>query len=81
MASTVASARIELNKAQVWYKKGFDGRMRRGNAEIKVGDRIWMDVQDGKGNTKLGGHTEGPFLVLDRTTRTFVLQRGTLFKG
>lgn len=35
---------------------------------------MWPETQDGKGTDKLDGHTEGPFLVLDRTTRTSVIQ-------
>lgn len=35
-----------------------------------------MNFQDGKSKNRLGGHTDGPFLVLYRTTHTFVIQLG-----
>lgn len=78
MAATIAGARIAPKKAQVQYKKGFDFRIRRGNADIKFGNWVWLVVQYGKGNDKLSGHTEGLFQILHRTTQTFVPQLGDL---
>lgn len=50
--------------------------MKLGNANIKVRDYVSLNVQDGKAKYDLSGHTEGSFLVLvlDLTTRTFVIQ-------
>lgn len=66
MASTVARAIVELKKAQIRYKRYFYQRINITNAKIKVGDYIWLEVQDQKANDNLGGHSEGPFLVLDQ---------------
>lgn len=78
MIATVVGDRVDLNKAQVRYKKGFHHSMRSGNADINVGNRVSLDVQDGKEKGKLGGHAERQFRVLERSTQTFVLQCGDL---
>lgn len=43
---------------------------------MKVGDYVWLEVQDRKENENLGGHTERPLLVIDRTASTFVIEHG-----
>lgn len=45
-----------------------------------MGDYVWLDIQDGTGKDKLGGHTEGPFLALARATPTYVIHREDLFE-
>lgn len=50
--------------------------MRRYNEDITAVYYVWIDVQYGKEEEKLGGHTEYPFIVFDRSTRAFVIQRG-----
>lgn len=47
---------------------------------MKVGYYVWMTIQNGKVKNKLGKHTEGPFLILNRLTCTFLIQRDDLFK-
>lgn len=39
--------------------------------KIKVGHYVWLYFQELKAKYMMGGRTEGPFLVLGRTTRTF----------
>lgn len=52
--------------------------MKRGNSDIQSGDYVFLDVQHWKGKDKLGGHTEGQFLVLGRTQLTLVIHRDKL---
>lgn len=75
MDSTLACDKLELKKAQASYKRNLDRRLRRGNAKIKEGYYILLEVQNWKVR-KLSEHTDGPFLVLNRPTLTFVIQRG-----
>lgn len=76
MASNRTRATLELMKAQLNYKRNLNRRLRRGYAKVKVGDYIWLDVQDYKANKNPGGHTDVPFVVLDRNTRRFVIELG-----
>lgn len=76
IAETVAHARVEHKKARFAYKKHFDSRPLRGNATIKVGYHVLLNVQDGKAKYKLRGHTEVPLPVLNRITWTFVIHCG-----
>lgn len=75
MAATAARSRMVLKKAPVRYKKRLDQRLNHGKAKVTVGDYLWLDTQGEKIKDKIGGHTEGPFLILYRTTRTFLIQR------
>lgn len=77
MSVAIAKSRVYLKKSQVRYKKKKLYRgMRRGNADFKEGDYVWLYIQDVNSKDKLGGHTAGPFEVLNRTNLTFVILRG-----
>lgn len=52
MASTIAKAHVQLKLAQVWYNKDLDKRLRRGKEGVKVGDYVWLEVQDGNEKDK-----------------------------
>lgn len=67
---------MELKNAQCTYKKMFYRGLRRGKANVKVENDVWLDVQDGKANKRLCGHTEELFALLDGTTWTFFIRRG-----
>lgn len=75
MPATIAIAPFYFNKAPVSNILNFHQRMRCGNAKIEVGDFVWMDVCDGISKDKLRGHTKGLFDVMNRTFRTFGIQR------
>lgn len=76
IASTVARAKSDLKKAKVNYKSNYDWRLRHVKTKMKVCDYIWLGIQDGKAKFNMGLHTEVPFIVLDHTTRIFVIQLG-----
>lgn len=67
---------MELKKKKVTHRKDFDRRLRCGKENIEVGDRVCVDVQDGNVKETLDENTEGPFPVLERRPRPFVIQRG-----
>lgn len=71
MYSTVARDKLQVKKSQVNCKRNFDRKLRGRNAKLKVGYDIFLDVQYGKANKKVDGNTDGPFLLLERTNRTF----------
>lgn len=75
MVATVDKARVNLKQLKAHYKRNFHARIRKGNQGVQSGDYVYLDFKHGKGKDKLDGHTEGPFLVLGRTERTFVIQR------
>lgn len=54
-------------------RKNFIRRLKRGNDKVRVGDYVWLNMEDGKIREKLGEHIEGCFLVLDLTTWTLVI--------
>lgn len=64
MVATIARAGVDLKKVRVKCKMKLDRRMGRGKTEIKEGDFVSMDVQDGMAKEKLCGHTEGPLEVI-----------------
>lgn len=53
--------------------------MRKDDTESWEGDYVLLGVPDEKAKDKLGGYTEIPYWVLDRTTQTFVLDRANVF--
>lgn len=63
MAATV-ERQSRTQKGTGHIQEKFDRRLRRGNAKIKVGDHVWLEVQDGKGKEMLIEHIKGPFPVL-----------------
>lgn len=71
----MAPAKRKLKKYQLEYNRNFHRRHQRGNAKSKVGHYIQLFFQDGKAKKNPCGHTYGPSLVLDRPTRTFVIER------
>lgn len=74
MTATLARPGIELKKPIVRYKLSFYKTMRRNIADIAAEDFLWFDVLDGNPRDKLGGHTEGPLKVFDRSAWTIVIQ-------
>lgn len=72
--------KLELNEAKINYKRNFYRRLWRGNINIQISDYIYLDVWDRNKKDKLGGHTDGPFLILERTTRTSSIQRGDVWE-
>lgn len=79
-SSDGSAHRVELKNAQLTYKKDFDRRLRRANANIKVGEHVWLDVEDGMAKENLGLYTEGTLPVLDRKKRAFVIQHSDVVK-
>lgn len=63
-------------KAKFRYKRNVYKRILRGNAKINVEDYIFLTIHNVKAEEKLGGHLEGLFHVVHRTTRSYIIQLG-----
>lgn len=67
------TGRKTFEKAQARLKRYFDLRTRQANQDIASGDFFYIDPESG-GGKKLRNHAIGPYLVLDRDQRTFMIQ-------
>ena len=64
-------------KTQLRYKQDFEKRIRVSNHNILTVQYIYLDPRDGeKIHGKLGPIAEGPYRVLLKNKRIFVIQRG-----
>ena len=84
LQTAITKARASLAKAQNRYKSDFDKRLRKAHDRPTIGGWIFLDPADaiskpsGDDKSKLTHVTEGPYKVLDVSTRTTVIQRGPL---
>ncbi|GAB0498086.1 hypothetical protein MMPV_009427 [Pyropia vietnamensis] len=63
-----------LAKTQQRYKKGYDLNIARRNTDVRVGDYVYTVAH--RRLHKLDAPVLGPFLVVDRDDKTFVVQVG-----
>lgn len=78
MEAKLPSAAAKLAAAQARYRREFDRRTCETNQENRPGGFMFIDSEDGTGNDKLGGEAIGPFEVLGRDQRTFVIHSDTV---
>lgn len=71
MAEAIENARVRMDMAQSNYKRNYYRLMKSSNPDIRTGDFLYLNQEEGKNISKLAGHALGPFLVLGRTPRTF----------
>lgn len=75
MDATLEAALSKLANVQAGYKRNFYILILPTNKDISLGDFVFIDPEDGKGKTQLGGHALGLFSLLGRNDRTLTLQR------
>lgn len=65
---------VQLKRSKARFKCDFDRHKKLLNKDIKCEDYFYIDPESGGGGMNLGGHSIGPFLVLDRNDRTFFIK-------
>lgn len=62
------------------FERYFDRRTRETNQDIRQGDFVFVDPEDGTGKNKLLYHFIGPFAVLVHDQGTYVIRRDTFLE-